>query len=151
MASVPSLSSSTSLVRLPVLSHYNRRGLTLLPFLLGKLPPPPLFFVLLWCPRVGVSRCGPAAVVGRGISCFVGVNLSSSSHATKHALRCAEALAAYIPGVCLSMSSIISLSPSHAFPNDVLKPSRSASSPLEKPRSKLANPLKNPAKFDRVC
>ena len=35
------------------------------------------------CLRVGVSRCGPAAVVGRGVRCFVGVNLSSSSSARR--------------------------------------------------------------------
>jgi len=38
----------------------------------------PLFLVQQGCYRFGVSRCGLAAVVGGGVRCFVGVNLSSS-------------------------------------------------------------------------
>ena len=37
----------------------------------------PFFLVQLGCLRVGVSRCGLAAVVGGGVRCFVGVNLPS--------------------------------------------------------------------------
>ena len=33
------------------------------------------FLVQQGCLRVGVSRCGLAAVVGGGVRCFVGVNL----------------------------------------------------------------------------
>jgi len=39
----------------------------------------PFFLVQQGCLRFGVSRCGlAAAVVGGGVRCFVGVNLSSS-------------------------------------------------------------------------
>ena len=38
----------------------------------------PFFLVQQGCLRVGVSRCGLAVVVGGGVLCFVGVNLSSS-------------------------------------------------------------------------
>ena len=37
----------------------------------------PFFLVQQGCLRVGVSRCKLAAVVGGGVRCFVGVNLSS--------------------------------------------------------------------------
>ena len=48
----------------------------------GPSTGPIFFLVQQGCLRVGVSRCGLAAVVGGGIRCFVGVNLSpSSSHA----------------------------------------------------------------------
>ena len=33
----------------------------------------PFFLVQQGCLRVGVSRCGLAAVVGGGVSCFVGI------------------------------------------------------------------------------
>ena len=64
-----------------------RYGLTRCELRDGTLPPPsgygavrlralPFFLVQQGCLRVGVSRCGPAAVVGGGVRCFVGVNLS---------------------------------------------------------------------------
>jgi len=39
----------------------------------------PFFLVQQGCLRIGVSRCGLAAVVGGGVRCFVGVNLLSST------------------------------------------------------------------------
>jgi len=38
----------------------------------------PFFLVQHGCLRVGAGRCGLAAVVGGGVRCFVGVNVSSS-------------------------------------------------------------------------